>query len=109
MVVSLLFIVLLHMKDHQKPDSGYPNSDGTPRPQDSAETSEPPSPALIEFAKAPAKDGADEELWPLPQELLRNRREWAKTIKENTRAAGDLHGDKGPESKPTPERDPPQR
>lgn len=97
------------MKDHQKTDPDNPNSKGTPRSQDSAETSKPPSSDLIDFAKAPSKDGADEELWPMPEELLRNRREWAKTIKENSGAAGDLHGEKGSESKPTPDRDPPQR
>jgi hypothetical protein len=94
------------MKNHQNNDPDNPNSEVEPRSQDSADA---PSPALIEFAKAPAKDGADERLWPLPEELLRNRREWAKTIKENSGAAGDLHRKKGSESKPTPDRDPSQR
>jgi hypothetical protein len=52
-----------------------------------------------------AGKGSDDELWPLPDELLRNRREWSKAIKEkNTGAASDLHGGEDLDSKPNTDR-----
>lgn len=56
-----------------------------------------------------AGEGSDDELWPLPEELLRNRREWSKTLKEKTGPASDLHEDEEPDSKSTTNRDAPQR
>ncbi len=50
-----------------------------------------------------------EELWPLPEELLRNRREWSKILKEKTGPASDLHEDEEPDSKSITNRDAPQR
>jgi hypothetical protein len=107
------------MDDSEKKETGSRGE--KPQPTPVAPNRIEPSPAIIEFARAPVAEPTSSDVpeskgtelagaWPVPEELLRDRREWAKTLREkNTKRDGDSHPGNEPGSKAPTDRDPPRR
>ena len=57
-------------------------------------------PALIEFVKTPISERTDSGGLPMPEEMLRNRREWEKFLKEHPQSAAPSLISEEPPAKP---------